>query len=453
MPSNASASRQLGDVSPDRTSERNSQYSDRSHRSRSKHRDRDYRKKRDRDEDYYYDHDSYSYRHRRRPRKYYDDSEYFSTDSERDYRSRSRYRSRSVRDYTLSPPRPRHSKSPDRDNSEHDTRHVNMSSPQLPPEGPVLPPKTPQELLMLSMAKKLMGEEEEPERPSTQSKFFKTLIQGYSEEKSEDDPTTDPLPQELAQVLKSWWWTTPEKEDVKKMLKIPRRPANVDALKKTWINTEVFKRISQKGREADNPYRYISNSITKGAQPLATAWSKLIEAEAILKDSKEIDDNGDAFLALPGAQKSLNVSQLRKALDISLQIFGMANAQLVSTRKINMKPHLHKDYQDLCDKKRSFTDKMFGENVKQQIEDISKYNRISTQLNPDKKQSWGKQSQRQRFLYKTRGQGYSKTSRNPRYYKGKQRYQQHQQQGYQQPQQPQQGQTYPQPKAPAKNKS
>ena len=266
------------------------------------------------------------------------------------------------------------------------------------PEGPDLPPRpTPQEL-----AKKLSGDAA-VENPMPKG-FFASLLKTYKDDKSEDDPVCEEIPGELADVLKSWWWVPPEKEDVKKILKLPKRPANVDAVKKVWINTEIFKRISQKGREADNPYRYINNSIAKGAQPLTSIWAEVIRAESVLKDFRECDDDGDAILILPDRQaEPLNISAVCKALDLSLQILGMANAQLVSTRKANIKNHLHKDYQDLCDKKRSFTDRMFGENVKQQIEDISKYNRISSQLNPEKKKQWSKQSFQDRFLYRGRG--------------------------------------------------
>ena len=411
MPSNARVSSHDRDTHRSSRSSSESQYDrDRSRRSR-KHDTSS-------DDDYYCDHDHDEYRRRRRHRSSRS-STFYSETPDRSYRSRSRAHESSAR------------------------RIVHSTVHHVVPEGPDLPPKpTPQEELLMSLAKKIAGESQ-AETPVPKG-FFASLLKEYKEDKSEEDPLCKAIPTELAEVLKAWWWTPPEKEDVKKILKMPKRPENVDAIKKVWINTEIFKRISQKGREVDNPYRYINNSIAKGAQPLTSIWSEVIRAESCLKDFNECDDKGDAILILPDRDaQPLNISALRKALDLSLHILGMTNAQLVSTRKANIKNYLHKDYQDLCDKKRSFTDKMFGENVKQQIEDISKFNRISTQLNPDKKKQWSKQSFQDRFLYRGRGSSSTRSRGgfNPRFRcRGRGFGQQQQQQGVpQQQQQPNQG--------------
>ena len=206
----------------------------------------------------------------------------------------------------------------------------------------------------------------------------------------------------------------------------------MEAVKRVWINSEVFKRIAQKGREQDNQYRYINNSITKGAQPLVSAWSTIVQTEALLKDKGEQTEEGHAFLALPD-ESMLNITQLRQFLDLSLRILGMANAQLVTSRKASFRQHLHKDYQDLCDKKRPFTDLMFGTDIKGQIDDITKLNRITSKIDPDKKKggSWSKQSSRQRFLGKSKT-GYRTQTRGHFSYKGSGK---GRQRGYQQQQQ------------------
>ena len=354
---------------------------DRGHRSR-RHRDRDT------DDDYYYDHDDYRYRRRRRHRSSRSSS-FFEDSPDRSYRSRSR--------------------------SSRPANAVQSQVHHVVPEGPPLPPKpTAQEELLMSLARKLSTEDSP--KPAPPTGFYASLLKEYKDDKSEEDPVGDDIPPELAEVLRKWWWTPPDKDEVKKMLKLPRRPANADAVKKVWMNTEVFKRISPKGREADNPYRYINNSIAKGAQPLVAIWADVIRAESILKDYGEREENGDASLVLPDRQADpLNITAIRKALDLSLQILGMANAQLVTSRKMSLKNHLHKDFHDLCDKKRPFSDKMFGDNIKQQIEDISKYNRISSQLNPDKKKSWNK-PQKDRFLSRGRGSSSSRgRGFNPRF--------------------------------------
>ena len=229
---------------------------------------------------------------RRSPKRYHDDRFYSTTPSP--HRSCSRSKARSP---TIS--------------------HTIYVYREKSPEGPPLPPSMDtakaQQDLLISLAKKFLNEDKQ-EEPKQHTGFFVSLLQEYEEDKEVEDPVCDEIPQELADVLKQWWWTSPEKEDMKKLFKKVRRPANTDAIKQVWINTEVFELISQKGRETDQPYRHINNSLSKGVQPLATVWAQLIEAESILCDKKETDEDGNTILALPGrnTDKYLDISSMRK---------------------------------------------------------------------------------------------------------------------------------------------
>ena len=173
-----------------------------------------------------------------------------------------------------------------------------------------------------------------------------------------------------------------------------------------------LKKIEQKGRDDDQQWRFIHTSVSKAAQPLVSAWNDIISAEAKLKDGMTSEgappSDEPATVSLPDGSL-LDISRIRELLDLSLQTLGIANAQFVAARKSTMKPSLNRQYQELCDPKRAFTCKLFGENLRQQMEDINRMSKLASDVtskhkSPAAKKWYGNQQQyqsrqnRSRFL-------------------------------------------------------
>ena len=137
-----------------------------------------------RNDDYYYDHDYYRYR-RRRSR--HSPSRSYSWDSSRSL-SRRRSRSRSRR-----------------------------------PSSPA--PNLSEEILKSLLQKVAVSSSQPATDTAPPSGFLADLLREYTEEKSDDDPTSDPIDESLAKVLEKWWWTPQDSEDIKKVLKLPKRPS------------------------------------------------------------------------------------------------------------------------------------------------------------------------------------------------------------------------------------
>ena len=154
------------------------------------------------------------------------------------------------------------------------------------------------------------------------------------------------------------------------------------------MNEEVFKKMDQSGRDDDKPWRLINHTITRSAQPLVSAWAEIIRVESVVKDDKSSPDSSDpeVILTLPDGS-SLNVSQIRIWMDLTLQTLGIANAQIITQCKHVMKPALSTQNQELCDKGREFTYKIFGDDLKGQMDDINKLSKLGTQITKPKHKS------------------------------------------------------------------
>ena len=99
------------------------------------------------------------------------------------------------------------------------------------------------------------------------------LMFEYQASKSKylEDPTSPPLPDPLAKILETWFWSIYSKDEVKAELAKSVRPENAHALIPTCINETVFHAISPAGLSKDMPYRFIQNAFMKTSQPLSTS--------------------------------------------------------------------------------------------------------------------------------------------------------------------------------------
>ena len=143
------------------------------------------------------------------------------------------------------------------------------------------------------------------------------------------------------------------------------------------INEELYHSISLDGKFLDRPFCYIQNALGKGAQPLVSVWYKIIQCQSILK--KQNPDKS-AVLTI-GPIMEVDFAKLRELLDLSLRLFGMASSQLVIQKRLDLGSFVAPGFQKLCKDHVPFTRWMFGENMKNQIEDTSKINRMVDSAN------------------------------------------------------------------------
>ena len=85
------------------------------------------------------------------------------------------------------------------------------------------------------------------------------------------------------------------------------------------------------------------------------------------------------MLGLPNGL-AIDLTAVHELLDLALQVFGMINIQLVTSRRLALKDFLNKDYHELCDKKHILDYQMFGPNLKGQIEELNKFHKLGNQV-------------------------------------------------------------------------
>ena len=190
-----------------------------------------------------------------------------------------------------------------------------------------------------------------------------------------EDPTTDDIQPQLANILETWFWSVYSKDEVKAELQKPVRPANALALIPTKINESVFRSLDKAGIQKDMTCRFIQNAFMKATQPIALAWSSVISLENHLK-ARGLD--------LEYSHEGLHVDfvQLRKHLDQGLRLLGIANSQMVVHRKDILSQYLHKDFKKLCKSHVPFDQWMFNSNLKGLLEDTIRVNRMVQQNRP-----------------------------------------------------------------------
>lgn len=84
----------------------------------------------------------------------------------------------------------------------------------------------------------------------------------------------------------------------------------------------------------------------------------------------------------------------------SLQLLGHASSELSQVRKDEIKPHLHKDYGDLCSANVPVTHLLFGDELQTQLTNIRAANKIGNTASKP-------------FSHKRPGHGYTKYNNKP----------------------------------------
>ena len=213
-------------------------------------------------------------------------------------------------------------------------------------------------------------------------------------------PSLTPLPDALCKILETWFWGHYSATEIKNEQAKCKRPSNATAVIPCQINKELYHSIAQTGKFLDRPFRYIQNALGKGAQPLASVWYKIIQCETAVKKQ-----NPDKLAVLSiGPGLDLDFAEIRQLLDLSLRLLGMASAELAIQRRSDLQCFIVPAFQKLCKGHVSFTRWMFGENVKAQIEDTTKINRMVESANKTLDPSNAFRSLRKSFLAKKLGE-------------------------------------------------
>ena len=199
------------------------------------------------------------------------------------------------------------------------------------------------------------------------------------------DPTTDAIPQICVEMLNCWFRTIHPGNKVQEKLKTVKHAENADILKRVVINDEIRKRMERPELVADQRMKWLSNAILKCAQPLSSAWAKLLNLQHIIQERSipegepQSDELPDGMVPLKGDDK-LNLSAVIRDMQLGLEILGMANVQAVQKHHLDLKYKLNGAAKELARINQPFDDTLFGPNLKQHFNTILNVNRITTKV-------------------------------------------------------------------------
>ncbi|KAJ8024142.1 hypothetical protein HOLleu_36788 [Holothuria leucospilota] len=217
-----------------------------------------------------------------------------------------------------------------------------------------------------------------------------TLFQGLVSELDYGDKTGAPVQEKVASLVGNICANKLSAAKHKDMCEKYERPQNVDLLQTTRVNQLVWDHTNLKTRTRDLKLQKIQLSNIKAMTALTVIVNDIMSGKG-------------------GLEKETILSKLTDAL----AMMGTANIQLNLLRRELFKPEIKPEYRNLCSKSTPITTLLFGDDMSQQVRDISDANKMSRRcLTPYAGRARGS-GYRGRARGQGRGQPYAQTQYRP----------------------------------------
>ena len=132
--------------------------------------------------------------------------------------------------------------------------------------------------------------------------------------------------------------------------------------------------------------KYLASGLCKAAQPLAIAWSQLLEFDFALKRSthKHGDPEEEAsFIAI--GEKTFDLAEVICQIELGLKILGICHIQMVQKQCLDLQYILTPSAKELALEKQEITDFIFGDDMQQAHKDILAKNKVNALTSTPKK--------------------------------------------------------------------
>jgi len=186
------------------------------------------------------------------------------------------------------------------------------------------------------------------------------VLDDIAQSLDEAEKTDEPVADKLANIAtKTWQHLLPEDQLKEKAGKY-HRPSNCDKLcTAPKVNEEIWSKLPREPRGKDLKFSRLQTSISKAAYIAVKSTDMLLKLKGKV-----------------GHDLSKDLNSLVVMTTDSLQLLGHASAELSQVRKDEIKPHLHKDYADLCSANLPVTKLLFGDDLQMQLTNIRAANKI-----------------------------------------------------------------------------
>lgn len=236
----------------------------------------------------------------------------------------------------------------------------------------------------------LVEEDNKSEPSSRQGMEEDTLLQTLVSELDYGDKTGAPVQEKVASLVGNICSNKLSATKHKEMCEKYERPNNVDLLQTTQVNKLVWDHVNLQTRTRDLKLQKIQLSNIKAMTALTVIVNDIMSGKG-------------------GLEKETILSKLTDAL----AMMGTANINFNHIRRELFKPEIKAEYRNLCSKSTPITTLLFGDDVSQQVRDISDANKMSRRcLTP-----YGGRTRGSGYRGRTRGRGraqsYSQTQYRP----------------------------------------
>ena len=186
------------------------------------------------------------------------------------------------------------------------------------------------------------------------------VLDDIAQSLDEAERTAEPVSEKLANVANKSWLHKLSDDQLKAKVEKYYRPANCGKVVVPKVNEEIWNKLPRTARGKDLKFSRLQTNLTKVGHIAVKSTDLLLNLKA------KVDST------FAGKFNELVVMTTD-----AIALLGHASFELSQLRREDIKPHLHKDYGDLCSANVPVTEHLFGDELQTQLTDIRATNKIS----------------------------------------------------------------------------
>ena len=188
------------------------------------------------------------------------------------------------------------------------------------------------------------------------------LLDEIAQSLDESERTSDPVSEKLALIANKRWNQKLSDDQLKEKAEKYLRPANCDKVVSPRVNPEIWAKLPRAVRGDDHKLFRVQNL-------LGTVTHLVVKAT-------------DMLLKAKSDPKKLKIDDLVRMNTDAVALTSHANHELAQRRRETIKPHLHRDYMELCSQEVPVTSLLFGDDLQTELTRIRATNKIRNTTNP-----------------------------------------------------------------------
>ena len=199
------------------------------------------------------------------------------------------------------------------------------------------------------------------QQPTNMADVDDPLLDEIAQSLNETEPTGDPVSEKLALIANKRWNHKLSDDQLKEKAEKYPRPANCDKVVCPRINPEIWAKLPRPARSDDH-------KLFRVQAQLGTVTNLVVQAT-------------DMLLKAKSDPKKLKIDDLVRMNTDAVALISHTSHEIAQRRRETIKPHLHRDYIELCAQEVPVTSLLFGDDLQTELTRIRATNRIGNTTN------------------------------------------------------------------------